>query len=189
MELTFIPRTLDLYGVSAAAGRLRYPARERWLMLGVNFGSIALIAFFATGGGLLAARAVPGLPQAAATLILFAIGVIAVLRIVQPWARRRSAAMIETLRPGLSTTFTMDDEGLRWATADIEIRLRWGGVDGLFAIPSGFGFLTGAIALYVPQSAFAEPSEARRFVAEALERMPEVARERSAAWQTLAPWR
>lgn len=189
MNLTFVPRTLDLFEVSAAAGRLRYPARERWLMLAVNFGTIALTGFLATGGGILLSRALPGLPQSAATLALFGLGVIVYLRLILPWARLRSARLIDAMRPGLETVFTMDDEGLRWQADEIDFLLRWRGVDALFATSKGFGFLTGAIALYVPHAAFADPAAIRGFVSTALERMPEPARQRSESWQTLAPWR
>ena len=188
MKFTYTPNALELFQAMATATRTRFPARERWLQLTITIGAMVLVGAGAGIGGAMLERAYPAVPALLPTMALFIFAAFIYVRLVKPWMLRRSAAVVETSFAGQTITFEEDEAGLVWSGRDFDIRLRWTGIETLFATRKGLGFGTGLIALYLPFSAFETEAQIGELVRRALDRMPPEAKARSLKGKTLGRW-
>ncbi|RYE38848.1 MAG: hypothetical protein EOP21_11535 [Hyphomicrobiales bacterium] len=75
--------------------------------------------------------------------------------------------------------FSSDDTGLRWMDADIDFQLNWSGVEAVYCTSKAFAFMSGAVALVLPFSAFPDRTAMRSFLEDALARISAEAAETS----------
>lgn len=186
ITLNYVPDYRDIFDASAVLARHRYSAAQRGRISAIVFGAMLLGGLFAAVGGIMLERYLfPGVPGWMFMVLLLLGVAIVYAKVLVPWQLRESANLINAARPGSLMAFTASDDGLRWTDADVDFLLRWSGVEAIYATQKSLSFMSGAIALVLPLSAFATAEERQALLETALSRIPADAAARSRADRAL----
>ncbi|MET3927555.1 YcxB family protein [Devosia sp. 2618] len=172
VELRYVPDFNDLMAASTHLRTRRYPAGARVKFSAIAFSLVAVGAALAVLADIALRRAVPAVPNWIGMVAVLALTALLYAKILQPWMLRQSAAIIQTARKAGPMQFTSGAEGMRWADGDIDFQLRWSGVEAIYGTTTALAFMSGAIALVLPYSAFSTTEARRDFVEYALSAIP-----------------
>lgn len=178
-SLTYAVDFNDLFEASAVMASRRYPVGHRLKLFVVVLGVMMVGGLLSAAAGIAVSRMVPGLSPWPITIILLGMLATFYAMVLSPWTIRQAAEAISGARPPGPMQFSSDETGMRWIDADIDFRLNWSGVEAVYCTSKAFAFMSGAVALVLPFSAFANDGERRSFLLDALERIPPEAAERS----------
>ncbi len=174
-ELTYQMPFARLRKLGRNSGRKAHPRLwgARWLVLGVGFGALILLAVF--DDEVQRWQASLGLPQ------LTAIGAVLVFYVIAFIALRRVGARETKARADFQSDIRLrqDDGGIRIATDEIEYYLKWRGISQMFMEHDGVVVSHGNFFFLIPDSAFADSRERNAFISGVFARLGEEARSRS----------
>lgn len=179
MDFTYQVDFNDLFSASALLARRRYPASHRLRLNLIIVVTMVLGGIFSATAGVVAHMLMPAVPGWTATVALLVLIWLFYAKVLVPWITRQSAKMINAAYHTGQMHFSSDAEGLRWQDADIDFLLRWNGIEAIFRTPTALAFMSGVIALVLPLSAFPDHKTLKRFLEQALEKMPPQAAELS----------
>lgn len=96
------------------------------------------------------------------------------------WVRRHGQRQMKS-RVDFDGTVSLrqDQDGLRFATPQIEYYIKWGGISQMMTAHDGVVISHGSLFFLVPDHAFADRSERDAFVRDVYRRLNDAARERS----------
>jgi hypothetical protein len=179
LDFTYQVDFNDLFSASALLASRRYPAGHRLRLNLIIVGVMVLGGIFSATAGVVVQMLMPAVPGWAATVALLVLIWLFYAKMLVPWITRQSARMINAAYHAGQMHFSSDAEGLRWQDVNIDFLLRWNGIEAIFRTPTTLAFMSGVIALVLPLSAFPDQETLRRFLEQALERMPPQAAELS----------
>lgn len=179
LDFTYQVDFNDLFSASALLTSRRYPAGHRLRLNLIIVVTMVLGGIFSATAGVVAHMLMPAVPGWTATVALLVLIWLFYAKVLVPWITRQSAKMINAAYHTGQMHFSSDAEGLRWQDADIDFLLRWNGIEAIFRTPTALAFMSGVIALVLPLSAFPDQETLRRFLEQALEKMPPQAAELS----------
>ena len=91
-------------------------------------------------------------------------------------AARLSGRWLQQRSPPRQVSLNADAEYISWYSEDSGLWLKWAAIERIYVTPIAVAFLVGGVSHYVPKRSFPDEETQRRFVRDALERIPETAR-------------
>ncbi|HRO50463.1 MAG TPA: hypothetical protein PLW75_10025 [Hyphomicrobium sp.] len=147
-----------------------------WGLLGGYFALLGAMVLFADEIGRLEREA--GIPWWL-WMVLLAAFLIGGLLLLKRHGQRQMKS-----RADFDSTVSLrqDQDGLRFATPQIEYYIKWGGISQMMTVHDGIVVSHGSLFFLVPDAAFADRGERDAFVRDIHGRLNEAARERSGAF-------
>jgi hypothetical protein len=182
-KTVFTPDYREMIAVSQASRRYHFTYGQRaiWLLLLAIYAAIIFSVFYFDQIIISMADQLVGPTLAPWSPIVVAAGIGGFYTwfVCYHLASRLSGRWMEQRSPSQPVSLNADADYISWYSEDIGLWLKWAAIERIYITPIAIAFLVGGMSHYVPLRSFPDDETKRRFIRNALDRMPERARRKS----------